>query len=157
MFVTFVPRFFWPEKPSVNDSNRWYQVAYGLTRQNELNGVSIAVGYLPESYINFGWLGSFMVMFCLGILLGVFEKIFLRSKSGLLLSSVGLTLLPQLLLVEAQLAQYVAGLGQQIAVALITLAPMIDRHRSKSIRARSLSAAEPPVVELLRRRDFKST
>ena len=141
MLVTFVPRFFWPDKPSVNDSNRWYQVAYRLTMPNELKGVSIAVGYLTESYINFGWFGPPVVMFCLGILLGLFDKIFLRPGSGLLLNSIGVALLPQLLLVEAQLAQYIAGVGQQVAVALITLAPMFDLHRNEAYRgARSFFA-----------------
>jgi len=141
MLVTFVPRFFWPDKPSVNDSNRWYQVAYRLTVRDDLSGVSIAVGYLPESYINFGWFGPPVVMFCVGILLGLFDKIFLRPASGLLLNSVGVALLPPLLLVEAQLAQYVAGFGQQVAVALITLAPMFDLHRNEAYRgARSFFA-----------------
>ena len=142
MWVTLVPRFFWPDKPSVNASNRWYQVAYRLTVRNDLNSVSIAVGYLPESYINFGWFGPPVVMFCLGILLGLFDKIFLRPGSGLLLNSIGVALLPQLVPVEAQLAQYIAGFGQQIAVALITLAPMFDLHRNQSYRgARSFFAS----------------
>ena len=142
MLVTFVPRFFWPDKPSVNDSNRWYQVAYRVTASKELNGVSIGVGYLPESYINFGWFGPPVVMFCLGILLGLFDRIFLRPGSGLLLNSIGVALLPQLVPVEGQLAQYIAGFGQQIAVALITLAPMFDLHRSaKHQRVQSFFAA----------------
>jgi O-antigen polysaccharide polymerase Wzy-like protein len=142
MLVTFVPRLFWPDKPSVNDSNRWYQVAYRLTMRNELNGVSIAVGYLPESYINFGWFGPPVVLFCLGILLGLFDKIFLRPSSGLLLNSIGVVLLPQLLQVEAQLAQYIAGFGQQVALALITMAPMFDLHRNEAYRgARAFFAA----------------
>lgn len=142
MFVTFVPRLFWPDKPSVNDANRWYQVAYRLTSRNDLNGVSIAVGYLPESYINFGWFGSPAVMFGLGILLGTFDKIFLRPSSGLLLNSIGVSLLPGLLLVESQLAQYIAGLGQQIVVALIAFAPMYDLHRGRSGRSRSFVIAD---------------
>jgi len=142
MLVTFAPRIFWPDKPSVNDSNRWYQVAYRLTVRDNLNGVSIAVGYLPESYINFGWFGPPVVMFCLGILLGLFDKIFLRPGSGLLLNSIGVALLPQLVPVEAQLAQYIAGFGQQVAVALIALAPMFDLHRNESYRgSRSFFAA----------------
>jgi hypothetical protein len=134
MLVTFVPRLFWPDKPSVNDSNRWYQVAYRLTGRNDLNGVSIAMGYLPESYVNFGWFGPPLVMFCLGIFLGLFDKIFLRPGSGLLLNSIGVALLPQLVPVEAQLAQYISGFGQQVVVALITLAPMFDLHRNKAYR-----------------------
>src|SRR5208337_4842303 len=129
MLVTFVPRLFWPDKPSVNDSNRWYQVAYRLTAPRQLSGVSIAVGYLPESYINFGWFGAPVVMFCLGIFLGLFDKVFLRPSSGLLLNSIGVVLLPQLMSVEAQLAEYIGGFGQQIVVALIAMAPMVDLHR----------------------------
>jgi hypothetical protein len=136
MLVTFIPRLFWPDKPSVNDSNRWYQVAYRLTMRNDLNGVSIAVGYLTESYINFGWFGSPLVMVCLGILLGLFDRIFLSPGSGLLLNSIGAALLPQLLAVEAQLAQYLAGFGQQIAVALVTLSPMFDLHRNSAYQGR---------------------
>jgi hypothetical protein len=141
MLITFVPRFLWPDKPSVNDSNRWYQVAYRLTMRNDLHGVSIAVGYLPESYINFGWFGPPVVMFSLGIFLGLFDKIFLRPGSGLLLNSIGVALLPQLLPVDAQLAQYIAGFGQQVAVALITLAPMFDRRRNESYRGAQAPAA----------------
>ena len=139
MLVTFVPRLFWPDKPSVNDANRWYQVAYRLTSRDSLNGVSIAVGYLPESYINFGWFGPPAVMFGLGILLGTFDKVLLRSSSGLLLNSIGVSLLPGLLPVDAQLAQYIAGLGQQIVIALILFAPMFDLHR-KQQRLRTLLA-----------------
>jgi O-antigen polysaccharide polymerase Wzy len=142
MFITFVPRLFWPDKPSVNDSNRWYQVAYRLTSRGNLNGVSIAVGYLPESYINFGWLGPPIVLFSVGILLGLFDKMFLRPSSGLLLNSIGVSLLPGLLPVDPQLAQYIAGVGQQVAVALIIFAPMFNLHRKESYRVnRSLLAA----------------
>jgi hypothetical protein len=74
------------------------------------------------------------VIFCIGIFLGLFDKIFLRPGSGLLLNSIGVVLLPQLLTVEAQLAQYIAGFGQQVAVAVITLAPMFDLHRNAAYR-----------------------
>jgi len=142
MLITFVPRLFWPDKPSVNDSNRWYQVAYRLTDPRDLRGVSIATGSLTESYINFGWFGPPLVMFCIGIFLGLFDKVFLRPGSGLLLNSIGVVLLPQLLQVEAQLAEYVAGVGQQIIVALIAMAPLIDLHRQTQHGAQSSFAAD---------------
>lgn len=134
MLITVVPRFFWSDKPSVSDANRWYQVTYRLTDPRGLRGVSIATGYLTESYINFGWLGPPLVIFFVGIVLGLFDKIFLRPSSGLLLNSIGVVLLPQLLQVESQLAAYLAGCGQQIVVALMTLAPMFDLHRKAAYR-----------------------
>jgi len=82
------------------------------------------------------------VMFCIGVLLGLFDKILLRPRSGLLLNSIGVSLLPGLMPVDPQLAQYFAGVAQQVAVALIALAPMFDLHRKESYRAaRSFFAA----------------
>jgi len=134
--VTFVPRFIWPNKPSVNDANHWYQVSYGLTEPGNLSSVSIAVGTVAESYINFGWLGPVLIMLPLGVFLGSFQRIFLHADSGLLFSSVGAVLVPQLLTVEAQMAEYVAGLAQQIFVVLLVLIPTLkSRTREKSAPA----------------------
>ena len=82
------------------------------------------MGTLTESYINFGWLGPVLIMFPLGIFLGSLQRIFLHADSGLLFSSVGAVLVPQLLAVESQMAQYVAGLAQQVFVVLLVLIPV---------------------------------
>ena len=116
----------WPDKPSVNDANRWYQVKYGLTDPQNLSTVSIAVGTVAESYINFGWFGPLLIIFPLGIFLGSFERIFLHADSGVLFSCLGAVLVPQLLAIEAQMAQYVAGLAQQIALVLLVLIPTLE-------------------------------
>lgn len=129
--VSFIPRFFWPDKPSVNDANHWYQVRYSLTTPQDLSTVSIAVGTVAESYINFGWLGPLLVILPLGIFLGTFERIFLHSNSGLLLSCLGAVLIPQLLAIEAQMAEYVAGLVQQIALVLLVLIPTLESRMGK--------------------------
>jgi len=135
--VTLIPRFVWPSKPSVNDANRWYQVAYRISGTNELRGVSVAVGTLAESYISFGWFGPILIMLPLGIFLGYFQRIFLRSDSGLFLSSVGVVLIPQLLAIDSQMAQYVAGLAQQILIVLVVLLPLLkSRTRGKNIAAK---------------------
>jgi hypothetical protein len=147
--VTLVPRFAWPDKPSVNDANRWYQVSYGLTLPTGLGSVSIAVGTLAESYINFSWFGPLLVMLPLGIFLGYIQGILLRHTSGLLLNSLGVVLLPGFLGIESQLAQYVAGLAQQILIAVVVLAPVLEvRHRQKfgdkRLAQRAFSGYMPP-------------
>lgn len=126
MGVTFIPRYFWPNKPSVNDANRWYQVRYGLTDPQALSTVSIAVGTVAESYINFGWLGPMLVILPLGVFLGTFERVFLDADSGVLFSCLGAVLVPQLVGIEAQMAQYVSGLAQQIALVLLVLIPTLE-------------------------------
>lgn len=147
--VTFVPRFLWPDKPSVNDANRWYQVSYGLTDPHQLSTVSIAVGTVAESYINFGWFGPVLIIFPLGIFLGSFERIFLHTDSSLLLSCVGAVLIPQLLAIEAQMAEYVAGLVQQIILVLLVLVPTLEARAQKKEFRRSLPASislEPQIL-----------
>ena len=123
--ITFVPRFLWPEKPSVTNANKWYQLSYLLTAPANIESVGISVGTLTESYISFGWAGPVAVMFSLGIFLGVLQKLFMRKASGLLLSSIGVALLPGLLVVESQMAVYVSGLVQEVLFAFITLAPVM--------------------------------
>ena len=134
--VTFIPRFLWPDKPSVNDANRWYQVSYGLTLPRELSSVSIAVGTVAESYINFGWFGPVFIMLPLGVFLGYFQRILLNADSGLLFNSLGAVLAPQLLAIDAQMAEYVSGLAQQIFVVLLALIPTLNsRTREKPAAA----------------------
>jgi hypothetical protein len=141
--VTLIPRFLWPDKPSVNDANRWYQVKYGLTDPQNLSTVSIAVGTVAESYINFGWFGPLLIIFPLGIFLGSFERIFLHADSGVLFSCLGAVLVPQLLAIEAQMAQYVAGLAQQIALALLVLIPTLELRAQAGQLRRLVSLPYP--------------
>jgi hypothetical protein len=147
--VTFVPRFLWPDKPSVNDANRWYQVSYGLTDPHQLSTVSIAVGTVTESYINFGWFGPVLIIFPLGILLGSFERIFLHSDSSLLFSCVGAVLIPQLLAIESQMAEYIAGLAQQIILVLLVLIPTLEAQARQTESRRSGSFHRSPKSEIL--------
>jgi len=149
IWVTFIPRVLWPNKPSVNDANHWYQVSYGLTYSNQISSVSIAVGTLAESYINFGWFGPALIIFPLGIFLGVMQRICLRADSGLLFSSVGAVLVPQLLAVESQMAEYVAGLAQQVFVVLVVLIPVLrSRSREKAFSTRMFAppAKQPETI-----------
>jgi hypothetical protein len=143
--VTFVPRILWPDKPSVNDANHWYQVSYGLTAPQQLSTVSIAVGTVAESYINFGWFGPILIIFPLGIFLGSFERMFLHADSGLLLSCLGAVLVPQLLAIESQMAEYIAGLAQQIFFALLVLLPALESQAQKKELRRP--AAVPYVLK----------
>lgn len=135
MAITLIPRFVWPDKPSVNEANRFYQVAYGLTGEDELDDVSIAVGVLTESYINFGWIGVVVLMFLLGIVLEFYQRTFLAPDSGIFLTALGIVLIPQFLGIELQLAQYLGGVVQQILLTVVVMLPIIRfRYRSKELK-----------------------
>jgi hypothetical protein len=122
--ISLIPRLFWPDKPSMNEANRFYQVAYGLTAERDLDHISIAVGTLTEGYISFGWPGTAMVMFLIGILLDFWNRTFLDDNSSAIAQGVGIALLPQLFAVEPQMAQYVSGLVQNVAFTLVLFLPV---------------------------------
>jgi len=129
--VTWIPRFIWPNKPSVNDSNRFYQVAYGLSTEDSLESVSIGVGVLTESYISFGWVGVICVMFLMGIFYDTYQSIFFSKASGPLLVGIGIALLPQMLSLESQMAAYLGGILQQVILTIVVFLPVIRLSESK--------------------------
>lgn len=132
--VTFIPRFLWPDKPSVNEANRFYQVAYGMTSERGLESTSIAVGYMAEGFINFGWAGVVGVMFCVGLALGLYERTFGLTRSSSLFMAIGLALVPGFLSIESQLGQYFGGVIQQTALATLVFLP-IARRRGVGVEA----------------------
>lgn len=125
MAITWIPRFLWPAKPSMSEANQYYQIAYGLTTEEDLGKVSISVGLLAEGFINFGWPGVAGIMFLAGIFFDFYQRTFLSKTSGALMTAIGVILLPQFLAVESQMAQYLGGIVQQVLVTLLVMSPII--------------------------------
>lgn len=132
MAITLIPRAIWADKPSVNEANQFYQVAYGLTTEDDLSGTSIAVGVLAEGFINFGWPGAIAVMFFLGVLFNFFQRVFLSRTSGAFMVAMGIVLLPPILAIESQMAAYLGGIIQQVVFSLLVFLPAI-RFRASEI------------------------
>jgi hypothetical protein len=126
LFITLIPRFIWPDKPSVNDANRFYQVAYGLSDVRAVQTTSISVGCLAEAYINFGWWGLIVVMCGLGALFRVYE-VFVADRSNTLILVLAATMLPSFLGIEGQLGVYVGGLLQQMLLTFLVFLPITSR------------------------------
>ena len=112
LLENLIPRVFWPEKPSVNFANQFFQVEYGLTQRNDLSSVSIACGFEAEGYMNFGWMGIFGAGLLVGFALGVYEVAFFSIGSSLTAIAVGLAMLPGFLTIESQLVAYLGGILQ---------------------------------------------
>jgi len=148
MAITWIPRFVWPDKPSMSEANQYYQVAYGLTAEDDLNKVAISVGVLTEGFINFGWPGVVGIMFLAGVFFDLYQRTFLSAKSGALMTAIGVILIPQFLAVEAQLAQYLGGIVQQVAVTLIVMLPIIRLRQSERRRVSEPARTMNPNVLL---------
>lgn len=145
--VALIPRFVWPDKPSMNQANQFYQVAYGLTDARSLDKVSIAVGSMAEGYINFGWLGVALVMFGIGAILRLYESLCTTAHSNSLLLALCISILPGFLSIESQLGVYLGGLLQNILLAFLIFLPITRR---KSSMVLSPSGFEASMVQLRR-------
>jgi len=139
--VALIPRFLWPDKPGVNVANRYYQVAYGLTDLRNLDSVSIAVGSMAEGYINFGWFGVVGIMVGIGMMLKVYQGFCTADQANTLILAIAVALLPQLVTVESQLGQYIAGLIQQILLTFFVFLPITRRKSSLPVSLNRISMA----------------
>ena len=148
--VTWVPRALWPDKPSINEANQFYQVAYGLNTDEELESVSIGVGVMTESYISFGLYGVVGIMFLMGVFYDVYARMFFLNTSGLLMTSIGIALLPQMMSIESQMAAYLGGVVQQVAFTILLFIPMVRwKQRRSTIAFSFLPAGSQPDVRSL--------
>jgi len=129
--IGFIPRFVWPDKPSGNDANQFYQVAYSVTPEGRLYSVSIAIGYLIEAYISFGWAGIVAIMFMIGIMIGTLNRVFFIHSTELIGPSIGIIAVLSLLRVETQMGLYVVSTIQSVIVTLLILLPTVALRRRR--------------------------
>lgn len=154
LLVAFIPRIVWPDKPSANDANRFYQLAYGLSANEEDADMGMfGSGTMAEGYINFGWIGVGVLMFLLGIFFDWFQWTFLTESSGYLLRGIGVTLLPYFLAIESQLSNYLGATLQRVGLILLLMVPIMRFRKYheqfgefKSIKRVRNSGAAPPSV-----------
>jgi hypothetical protein len=72
----FMPRLFFPNKPVINDSERT-SLYTGVRVAEAEQGTSISMGYMAESYIDFGPIGMFAPIFLLGLFYGLLYRGFI--------------------------------------------------------------------------------
>lgn len=78
------PRLFFPGKAAISDSART-SLYTGVTVAGEETGTSIGIGYVGESYIDFGPVFMFVPIFLLGVFYGLIYRLFaIRSQSKLI-------------------------------------------------------------------------
>jgi hypothetical protein len=97
----FMPRFLFPDKPALNESRRTMQFT-GQIVADERRGTSISIGYMGESYIDFGYFGMFVPIFLLGLYYGLVYSYFSRIRGYELL---GMATAVSLLLYSAHLIE----------------------------------------------------
>ena len=116
----FTPRLLFPDKSVIEDSARTNTFT-GLDVFGQERGTSISIGYVGESYIDFGFFGMFLPLFMWGMLLGLVSRYFInhsRIKGALGGAMVVAVLLPQAAL-ETSITKAFGGLIVSVLVAFL--------------------------------------
>jgi hypothetical protein len=75
-----MPRILFPNKPALDDSEETTKYT-GLAVAGTEQGTSIGIGYMAESYIDFGRYGMFVPVFFLGIGYGLIYRCFMSRET----------------------------------------------------------------------------
>ncbi len=76
---SLMPRFFFPDKAVTDDSQR-ARIYAGVDVAGQEEGASIGIGYMAESYVDFGPYGMFAPIFLLGIFYGLIYRHFVARE-----------------------------------------------------------------------------
>ena len=87
------PRFLFPDKPALDDSERT-RLYTGVQVAGTETGTSIGIGYVGESYVDYGPVGMFAPIFLLGLFYGLINRFFLtRTKYKILGAALAVSVL----------------------------------------------------------------
>lgn len=89
----FTPRFIFRKKEIVDDSERARRFT-GMRIAGRESGTSMGIGYVTESYVDFGQYGMFVPIFLLGLMMGRIYQVAISNRQSTLLGvSIGTALL----------------------------------------------------------------
>ncbi len=116
------PRIFFPDKPIVDDSARTNTYT-GLLVADAEKGASIGIGYLPESYIDFGPVFMFIPIFLVGWMWGrVFRYLVQRSPYRLVDIALAINfLIPSAIQFEASNIKIVGGTVSGLIILTVAM------------------------------------
>lgn len=87
------PRLFFPEKEAISDSERT-TLYTGVRVASAEQGTSIGIGYVAESYVDFGPWWMFAPIFLLGVFHGLIYRFFvIRARSKLICTAIASAIL----------------------------------------------------------------
>ena len=88
----FMPRVLFPDKTALDDSQRT-NVYTGLSVAGVEQGTSMGIGYVAESYVDFGPVLMFLPIFLLGLFYGFIYRLFVRAREQLLGYGIAIAIL----------------------------------------------------------------
>lgn len=149
------PRFLFPDKPTLDDSERT-RLYTGVNVSGMEQGTSIGIGYVGESYVDFGPVWMFAPIFFLGLLYGLIDRILItRTRYTLLGSALAVSILVfNAFAIETSNIKLVGGVVAAALVAAViykvfggSVMAYLQRSPALSIRKSSQTVASVPKVK----------
>jgi hypothetical protein len=139
----FLPRLFFPDKEIIDDSVRTNLYTGGLAGNSE--GTSISLGYVAESYIDFGPLGMFPALFVIGLLFGRIYRGLLHwsASRGLLGMALATGILTGAAALETSFTKAFGGIAVALLVAVL-LAGLVVPRWAPWLKAERLAVDRAP-------------
>lgn len=124
----FMPRILFPNKLAIDDSKLTNKYT-GLGVSEAEDGTSISIGYMGESYIDFGEIGMFVPIFALGLFLGKLYQWLMaqRNARGILGMGLASAIIISALQLEVAAAKLAGALIVQVLVAWLLVSVVVPR------------------------------
>lgn len=74
------PRFLFPDKPVLSDTEVYVRLARGDPTEQVREGTSISVGYMAENFVDLGFPGMLAGIFVIGLMAGYVTLYFMKAK-----------------------------------------------------------------------------
>lgn len=118
----FMPRILFPNKQEFNDSDRTNEFT-GVSVADVTQGTSIGIGYVGESYVDFGVPGMFVPIFMFGVAVGAGYGLLVRlAPNPLIGAAFGTAMLMRSgFLLESSNAKMLGGLVITVGVYVVVL------------------------------------
>ena len=133
------PRAFFPDKPSLLSDSEMTMQYTGLHLASDDQGTSISIGYMGESYIDFGPYGMFVPIFILGVMWGLMYTYFVsRSRFVIVGYAFATTLLLNAYQFEMASIKLLGGVLMKFLV-LAMIMYLVERYMGRWLQGREQS------------------
>lgn len=144
----FMPRLLFPDKPVLRNDSEITNHYTGLRMAGEWEGTSIGIGYVAESYVDFGTYGMFSPMLMLGLLWGAMYKYFMTRRNIPAIFGYGLAVavLINALYFEIANVKLLGGVVTSFLVAFVVQKYVVKKMVRKLIVKRRPQANKVPFI-----------
>lgn len=138
IFISLIPHYLWPNKPTYNEGEQFSVIYAGRTRASGA-GLAVAPTLPGNLYVNFGWPGVLVGMFVLGLLLRV-----IANARAVLAPTVGVAVYLASMLALVLVEQGVENIGANVLLQLLSTALAFGLLRLATRVEGGLLGSRPP-------------